>query len=121
MIARIIFGMYFLIFGLFVAGMFILLDLKEPHVPGHVRIPGQVNAPGRFLIPGRSNTVEIQGAIELAGGYTATADEEQVAVIRGQRRIPLNVLRMTMYDSEGFSLVPGDTVVVSGVGGVEVQ
>ena len=123
MITKVVFGIIAAISGIVVVGTLLFLSLGDldPHVPGHFHVSGEVSAPGQFLIPGRSNIVEFEAAIELAGGYTARADQERIEVVRGQRRIPVNAMRMAMYDSEGFSLFPGDTIVVSGKGGVQVQ
>ena len=37
---------------------------------------------------------------------------QRVEVLRGPRRIPINATKMAMYDSEGFSLISGDSVVI---------
>lgn len=92
--------------------------LNEPHVPGYVRISGEVKNPGQFLIPGTSNMIDFGEAIELAGGYAEMANRTRIEVVRGQKRIPINALRMDKFDSERLTLHPGDDVIVSRTSGV---
>ena len=113
MFAKAFIGLIVILLSALVAGVVTLSSLDEPHVPGHVRISGEVNSPGQFLIPGRSNRIEVEEAIDLAGGYSERANRERIVVTRNQRQIPINVSKMAMYDSEGLSLIPGDKVVVS--------
>lgn len=111
--AKLAFGLIIAIFGLFAVWVSMLAGLEEAHVSGHIHVSGEVNTPGQFLIPGRSYSMEIQDAIALAGGYSAEANRERVEILRDSRRIPINAERMALYHSEGFRLVPGDTVVVT--------
>jgi polysaccharide export outer membrane protein len=81
-----------------------------------VTVLGEVQKPGQVQIP-PEGSLDLLGAIALAGGYTRVANPGHVTVRRrvdGQDKIYLVDAKKLARDSEigEFQLFPGDTVSV---------
>ena len=81
---------------------------------------GGVVRPGPMQL---TQDLTILQALSLAGGPVATADLESAFVLRGDGRIPVNLLALLQKGdpTENLKLQPGDTIVVPNADAVYVQ
>lgn len=85
-----------------------------------VFLVGSVVRPGPIQLTRELTLLQVLSA---AGGPSATADLESVFVLRGNKRIAVNLQRMLQKGeiAENLILQPGDTIVVPTAGSVYVQ
>lgn len=103
--------------------------LKEPSItlsiidysPKSVIVMGEVEEPGEIKLPAEANTIAISKAIAMAGGFTNTAKQSSVKVVRlndAGNRISYQVDVSESYEKgdkksqQKSQLKPGDTVIV---------
>jgi protein involved in polysaccharide export with SLBB domain len=72
-------------------------------------IRGEVRQPGRYPLVG---TVTVLQAIAAAGGYTEFASYS-VEIVRGDRRLSLNMRQVEKRPELDMSIEPGDIIVVN--------
>lgn len=72
-------------------------------------IRGEVRQPGRYPLVG---TVTVLQAIAAAGGYTEFASYS-VDIVRGERRISLNMRKVEKRSELDQVIEPGDIIVVN--------
>ena len=87
------------------------------YAPKTITVMGQVEEPGEIELPIEANTVAIPRAIAMAGGFTGTARQSRVKVIRnngseGEVTYTVDVGRQLQDGSTRFMAKPGDTIVV---------
>ncbi len=95
----------------------------EEFAPKQVTVLGQVNRPGTVTLPGGSNSIAIESAIAMAGGFTGTARRNRVRVTRydpdeeRERAFRVDVDEI-LEESDGdfsatrFHVVPDDIIFV---------
>jgi len=72
-------------------------------------IRGEVKAPGRYQIVGG---ITIMQAIAAASGYTEFANQKKVKLIRGDKRIKINMRDIEKDPDKDIRLESGDVIVV---------
>ena len=87
------------------------------YAPKTITVMGQVEEPGEIELPIEVNTVAIPRAIAMAGGFTGTARQSRVKVIRnngdeGESTYTVDVGRQLRDGTNRFMAQPGDTIVV---------
>lgn len=86
--------------------------LRIPAMTNAISVAGQVRSPGSFAyVPGMS----VQAYLELAGGFSAYSDDEEVFILRGDGSVtPVGRRRSSMFafGRQDDELQPGDRIVV---------
>ncbi|MBP7276147.1 MAG: polysaccharide export protein [Kiritimatiellae bacterium] len=73
-------------------------------------VRGEARSPGRFPLTAGMTLVQ---AIATAGGFTEFADQNDVRVIRGERRLRYSVRKMEANPEEDIAIEAGDVIVVT--------
>jgi len=86
--------------------------LRIPAMTNAISVAGQVRSPGSFAyVPGMS----VQAYLELAGGFSAYSDDDEVFILRGDGSVtPVGRRRSSMFafGRQDDELQPGDRIVV---------
>ncbi len=73
-------------------------------------IRGEVRQPGRFPLVG---SVTLLQAIAAAGGYSEFANRRNVEILRGEKRIPVNMQAIERSPDQDRPVEPGDVIIVN--------
>lgn len=73
-------------------------------------VRGEVRNPGRFPLTSGMTLVQ---AIATAGGFTEFADQNDVRVVRGERRLRHSVRKMEANPEEDIAVEAGDVIIVT--------
>jgi len=87
---------------------YITVNVVVPARSYYVR--GEVRQPGRFPL---MNDVTIIQALAAAGGFTEFANPKKVEILRGTRRIPLNLRDLERHPDRDISVKAGDVIIVN--------
>jgi len=87
---------------------YITVNVVVPARSYYVR--GEVRQPGRFPL---MNDVTIIQALAAAGGFTEFANPKKVEILRGTKRIPLNLRDLERHPDRDISVKAGDVIIVN--------
>jgi len=107
------------LYGRTVRGAQVTVGVKEVR-SRPVYFAGGVVRPGQLQL---TQELTVLQGLSAVGGPTASADLESAFVLRGDKRIPVNLLEVLQRGTmtQNLRLQPGDTVVVPTAGAVYVQ
>ncbi len=72
-------------------------------------VTGEVRHPGIYSLSGKTSVLR---ALTLAGGTTPSADVQNAVVIRGHRRIPVDVQSLIRGRIQDVPLMDGDELLI---------
>ena len=73
-------------------------------------VRGEVRSPGRFPL---TTGMTLLQAVVTAGGFTEYADERDVRVIRGERRMRYSIREIEAHPEKDMAIEAGDVIVVT--------